>query len=207
MGAAVAAVSAAVLTVAPALAKPTDAAPNTARIGERAPNFTLKDTTGAEHTLADLTGEGKIVVLQWFNADCPVVQGHYEGKNTFNDLYAKYHPKDVEFLAINSGAAGNQGHGKDAEAAKKWKIEYPILSDETGAVGKAYGAKATPHMYIIDTKGTLRYMGAIDNNARGDKSGSAYVNYVAQALDEILAGETVSTPETRAYGCNVKYKN
>ncbi len=207
VGAAMATLAAAALTVAPALAKPaTAASPNSAKIGQTAPDFTLTDASGKSHTLSEYTKQGKIVVLEWFNPKCPFVVRHHEAKTTFKDLYSSYKDKNVVFLAVNSSNRDSGVYGFDAEYAKKWSIEYPILVDEAGEVGKAYGAKTTPHMYVIDSKGELRYMGAIDNDDRGNKSDSDYVNYVKSALDQVIAGETVATPETKSYGCSVKYK-
>ncbi|MBX3389032.1 MAG: thioredoxin family protein [Phycisphaeraceae bacterium] len=174
-----------------------------AKVGSMAPAFTLIDTDGKTVNLSDFSG--KIVVLQWFNPGCPYVKKHYEsGANTFNDLNKKYSEQGVVFLAINSGAAGKEGAGKDtnASAKKDWKIEYPILLDETGSVGKMYGAKRTPEMYIINKDGTLAYHGAIDDEPG---KGVGKTNYVAKALDEILAGSKVTTTETKPYGCTVKY--
>ena len=121
------------------------------------------------------------------------------------DAARTYKDKDVVWLAINSTNANHPAYGKDAEAVKNWKITYPVLIDAPGTVGKAYNAKTTPHMYVIDKEGILRYMGAIDNDMRGTKSESERVNYVTQAIDEIVAGDSVSEPETKAYGCGVKY--
>lgn len=174
-------------------------------IGSQAPTFTLMDLEGKEHSLAAHTKQGHIVVLFWFNPDCPFVKKHYEnGANTFNDLAKKYADKKVVFLAINSGASGMQGAGKErnAKAKKDWKIEHPILLDEAGTTGKAYGAKNTPACYIIAADGTLAYMGAIDDDP-SMKVGKT--NYVAKALDEILAGKPVTTATTKPYGCSVKY--
>ncbi len=184
---------------------PDKAAKATAKIGEKAPDFTLEDTTGESHTLSDYTADGKIVVLEWFNPTCPYVVRHHKKMTTMKDIAADFEEKDVVWLAINSTNEGHPAFGKDAESIKEWKIEYPVLLDAPGDVGRLYGAKTTPHMYVIDKKGILRYMGAIDNDARGRKSESDKVNYVRQALDEVIAGETVSEPETRAYGCGVKY--
>lgn len=172
--------------------------------GDAAPvNFTLPDTDGKEHSLSSET-QGKIVVIQWFNPDCPFVVKHYGATKTFNDLYAQYHSKGVEFIAVNSGAKGMQGHGKDrnAKAKKDWEIPYAILLDENGEMGKAYGATNTPQMFIIGKDGKVAYAGAIDDD-RSEKVGKT--NYVAKALDEILANKPVTTAQTRPYGCNVKY--
>ncbi|MBX3379758.1 MAG: thioredoxin family protein [Phycisphaeraceae bacterium] len=174
-----------------------------AKVGSIAPAFTLSDTDGKTVNLSDFAG--KIVVVQWFNPGCPFVKKHYEnGANTFNDLNKKYSEKGVVFVAINSGAAGKEGAGKDANvsAKKDWKIEYPILLDDTGKVGKMYGATRTPEMFIINTDGTLAYRGAIDDEP-GKNVGKT--NYVAKALDEILAGQKVTTAQTKPYGCTVKY--
>ncbi|MGH7243905.1 MAG: thioredoxin family protein [Phycisphaerales bacterium] len=174
-----------------------------AKVGSIAPAFTLTDIDGKTVNLSDFTG--KVVVIQWFNPGCPFVKKHYEnGANTFNDLNKKYGSQGVVFVAINSGAAGKEGAGKDANASarKDWKIEYPILLDESGKVGKLYGAKHTPEMYIVNKDGTLAYHGAIDDEP-GKNVGKT--NYVAKALDEILAGKKVTTTETKPYGCNVKY--
>lgn len=174
--------------------------------GETAPDFKLKDTEGKEVSLADLTKQGKIVVLQWFNPDCPFVVMHYEkGANTFIELANKYKDKNVVVLGINSGAKGKQGAGleRNQKAIKDWKINYPILLDESGAVGKSYNAKNTPLTVIIGKDGKIAYYGAIDDGHDGKGPGKN--NYAAKALDEILAGKPVTTAQTKPYGCSVKY--
>jgi peroxiredoxin len=174
-----------------------------AKVGSIAPAFTLTDTEGKAVNLSDFTG--KVVVITWFNPGCPFVKKHFEnGANTFNDLNKKYTEQGVVFVAINSGAAGKEGAGKDANvsARKDWKIEFPILLDEDGKVGRLYGATRTPEMFIINKDGTLAYHGAIDDEP-GKNVGKT--NYVAKALDEILAGKPVTTTQTKPYGCTVKY--
>ncbi|MBS0187643.1 MAG: redoxin domain-containing protein [Planctomycetes bacterium] len=174
-----------------------------AKVGSVAPPFTLTDTDGKQVNLSDFTG--KIVVIQWFNPGCPFVKKHYEnGANTFNDLNKKYSDKGVVFIAINSGAAGKEGAGKDANASAKkdWKIDYSILLDESGKVGKLYGATRTPEMFIVNKDGTIAYHGAIDDDP---SKNVGKTNYVAKALDEILAGKPVTTSQTKPYGCTVKY--
>lgn len=181
---------------APAEAVP--AAVTTAVLGKPAPDFVLADLDGNEVRLSDHKGT---VVLEWFNPGCPfVVRAHEQG-----ELATWPNEAGVTWLAINSGAPGKQGHGADLNkgAVAKWKMNYPLLIDEDGAVGRAYSAKTTPHMYVIHD-GILVYAGAIDDDMRADK-GDARINYVAKALAEIAAGEKVSTPETRPYGCSVKY--
>ncbi|HYF14991.1 MAG TPA: thioredoxin family protein [Phycisphaerales bacterium] len=173
-------------------------------VGQAAPTFTLKDTSGKEHNLSTiLAGGDKVVVLEWFNPDCPVVKMHHGENTTFKDLAGKYKDKPVVFLAINSGAAGKQGAGleRNKKAIGEYGITYPVLLDESGDVGRAYGAKTTPHMFVIGKDGKVAYMGAIDD--KSDKPGKT--NYVSKALDELLAGTTVSMPETKPYGCSVKY--
>lgn len=178
------------------------------KVGDAAPAFTLKDTDGKEHTLAEL--KGKVVVLEWFNPECPfIVKHHSEAKKnmTFNKLYDDYNSKGVVFLAINSSAAGKQGNGLELNKKMKteYKLPYPILLDESGDVGHAYGAKTTPHCFVINAEGKVAYMGAIDNNKNIDKAGDK--NYVKAALDEILAGKPVTEATTASYGCGVKYSN
>lgn len=163
-------------------------------IGQPAPQFSLPDQTGKTVSLADFSG--KIVVLEWFNEGCPIVVGHYKA-GTMNTLYAKYAPKDVVWLAINS-TKGNTNDSNKAAAAD-WKMDRPILNDSNGQIGHVYGARTTPHMFIVNTDGVLVYMGAIDDKGK--------VNYVDKALGELLSGNSVSEPQTKPYGCSVKYAN
>ncbi len=176
----------------------------TAAVGQAAPAFTLTDTDGKTVKLADYAG--KTVVLEWFNPDCPFVK-YAHGDGPLKDQAARWAKKGVVWLAINSGAPGKQGAGKDrnVEARKEYGMAYPVLLDENGATGKAYGAKTTPHMYVIDGKGNLVYIGALDNAPLGRVDGDTLVNYVDQALDAVLAGKKVATPQTKSYGCSVKY--
>jgi peroxiredoxin len=173
--------------------------------GSVAPTFSLTDTDGKTHTLDE--HKGKIVVLEWFNPECPFVVKHHQTNKTFSTLHQEYSSKGVVFLAINSSASGKQGHG--LELNKKMKeefgIQYPILIDESGTVGRAYGAKTTPHVFIIDAQGKVAYNGAIDNDRSRSKPGDK--NYAKIALDELLASKAVSTPKTDPYGCSVKYAN
>lgn len=171
-----------------------------ASIGKAAPAFSLQDQNGKTVSLAD--NKGKIVVLEWFNNDCPYVVRHYEKDKTMSTLSEKYSSKDVVWLAINS-TDGKKGDD-NKKIAESWSIKYPVLSDSDGSVGKAYGAKTTPHMFIIDKDGNLAYAGGIDNDPDG-KLGDKRVNYVEKALDELLAGKPVSEPQTKQYGCGVKY--
>jgi|RhiMethySRZTD1v2_1073278.scaffolds.fasta_scaffold657137_2 peroxiredoxin len=191
------------MTVAVALLVTMTMARAAAKPGDTAPAFSLQDTSGKTVNLADY--KGKIVVLEWVNPDCPYVQRHYNLK-TMTSLADKNKDKGVVWLGIATGATA------DADRLKKFVetdgVSYPILLDSDGAIGKAYGAKTTPHMFIIDKEGKLAYAGGIDDQAIGDpkaplKEGT--VNYVDKALSEIQAGSAVSQPETKAYGCSVKY--
>ena len=174
-----------------------------AKVGEVAPDFSLKDLDGKDVKLSDF--KGKIVVLEWFNPGCPFVVKHHSTLDTMKKTAAAYKDKNVVWLAVNSGAEGKQGASKaDNEKARKdWKIEYPILLDPTGATGKAYGAKTTPHMFVIAADGKLAYAGAIDNNSSPKTAGEK--NYVKNAIDELIAGKKVTDATTESYGCNVKY--
>jgi peroxiredoxin len=169
-----------------------------AKIGAPAPAFTLEDQAGNKVSLSDYAG--KVVVLEWVNPECPFVKRHYKAQ-TMTKLAQKYKAQDVVWLAINTTSSTDKAH--DAEWISKHSLGYPILDDRSGQVGKLYGAKTTPHMYIIDQKGTLVYVGGIDDDPSG--SNGSPVNYVEKALDEVLSGKPVSSPETKPYGCSVKY--
>lgn len=189
---------AAVLAVV-ALAISSDAAQkSSAAVGQTAPGFSLQDQNGKTVSLSDYSG--KIVVLEWFNENCPFVQRHYHA-GTMNNLATKYADKGVVWLAINSTARSDNESNK--KAADEWNINRPILNDSAGKVGHEYGATNTPDMFIINKDGKIAYMGAIDNDPEGDKTDKT--NYVDQALGEILAGSSVSTPQTKPYGCGVHY--
>jgi peroxiredoxin len=176
-------------------------------IGKPAPDFALKDLSGNEVKLASF--KGKVVVLEWFNPGCPFVQRSHAVGSLVDT--AKRHMKDgVTWLAINSGAPGKQGAALEmnSEAVKKWSLPHPVLRDESGTVGKAYGATNTPNMFVIDKTGKVVYAGAIDNSPDGEgKSplGGKLVNYVDAALGDLAAGREVQTTVTRPYGCTVKY--
>jgi peroxiredoxin len=190
-----------ILTVAALLAVAMPTLAGGVDTGEKAPNFTLPTADGGQVSLSGY--EGKVVVLEWVNPDCPFVQRHYAA-DTMEKLAATYADDDVVWLTINST------HYMDAKAnagfAKDQGLEVPILIDADGKVGKIYGARTTPHMFVIDSDGVIVYQGAIDDDPRGAK-GEGATNYVAAALDEILAGQKVSTAETQPYGCSVKYKS
>ena len=171
--------------------------------GKQAPPFELSNfKNGTTVKLSDY--KGRIVVLEWMNPDCPFSRYHYETAHTMVDLATKYKNKNIVWLAINS--TNNATVEATREFAKKHKLPYPILDDRTGEVGRQYGARNTPHMFVIDTNGVVVYEGAIDNAPLGKQEPSAgTVNYVDRALTELLASQKISTPVTPPYGCTVKY--
>jgi len=195
-----------VAAAVPAAAK-SEPALTPAKLGAPAPDFTLVDLDGKQVSLASF--RGKTVVLEWFNPGCPFVKASHT-KGSLVDTAARHSKAGVVWLAINSGAPGKQGHGVDANRAGRetFKLEHPILLDESGRVGRAYAAAHTPHLYVLNKEGVLVYRGAIDNSpdAEGQSaSGGKLVNYVDAALADLEAGRPVATPETEAYGCSVKY--
>lgn len=176
-------------------------------IGETAPDFTLTDTNGKEQSLSSY--KGKFVVLEWLNHDCPFVHKHYDGGN-MQALQKEFTAKDVVWLSINSSAEGKEGYYSAEKSneltAEKGAAPTAVLLDSNGKVGKQYGAKTTPHMYVVDPQGILIYQGSIDDKASADSADIATSkNYVKQALDEALAGKAVSESSTKSYGCSVKY--
>jgi peroxiredoxin len=180
-----------------------------ATVGQAAPAFTLTDTNGKTHSLSDY--KGKYVVLEWVNFDCPFVGKHY-GSGNMQKLQKAYTAKDVIWLSINSSAPGKQGNFPAAKinALLKEKNAAPsaYLLDPDGNVGRAYGAKTTPHMYVIDPAGTLLYAGGIDDKPSTDVADIPTArNYLSAALDEALAGNPVSVKSSQPYGCSVKYAN
>lgn len=192
-----------------ALAAPALAAAAAAEVGKPAPDFVLTDLDGKVHRLSE--HRGQVVVLEWFNPGCPyVVNAHTRG--SLVDAGSRAAAAGVVWLAVNSAAPGKQGSGAEVnrEAARRWSVAYPILLDETGATGKAYGATNTPHLFVIARDGTLVYKGAVDNSPDGERAspkGGTLVEYVPAALEDLQAGRPVRTPETKAYGCSVKYAN
>ncbi len=185
------------------------ASTDTARVGEKAPMFELPDLEGENVAIESFIEDGKIVVLEWWNPGCPFVVKHYEKMSTMSDLAEKY-ADDVVWIKINSTNPSHPDHGKDQDAMAKWGVEdHTVLLDEDGVVGGMYQAAKTPHMFIIDTEGVLRYNGAIDSNNSprpySEEQMKSVTNYVDQALEQIIAGETVTRSETKPYGCSVKY--
>jgi peroxiredoxin len=168
-------------------------------VGQPAPDFALQDLDGHQVSLAAL--RGKIVVLEWANPNCPFSRGHAERKTMVST--AARHP-DVVWLAINSTNPSHSDHLEPAAYKSflaRHSITYPVLLDPTGATGHAYGARTTPHMFVIDKDGKLAYQGAIDDDPRGQPS----VNYVDAALTALASGKNPEPAVTRPYGCSVKY--
>lgn len=175
--------------------------------GQPAPAFQAKDTEGRALSLADY--KGKYVVLEWTNPMCPFVRKWYSG-GAMQALQKEMTEAGVVWLSINSGAPGKQGHMTAEqwnEAAKKGTSAATArIVDESGEIGRAYGAKTTPHMFVIGPDGKVLYAGAVDSKPSTDPADIAgAVNYVRQAIAEAKAGRAVSVPKTKPYGCSVKY--
>ena len=176
-------------------------------IGQPAPAFSAVDANGKAVSLADF--KGKHVVLEWVNPGCPYVQKHYNSGNMPATQKAAI-AQGVTWLAVSSTAkdAGDYRPPKDLVGWIQGKGGAPsaTLMDDSGKIGRAYGARTTPHMYLIDPQGKLLYAGAIDSKATSNPADIATAtNYVNQAVGEALAGKPVSQPTTRAYGCSIKY--
>lgn len=172
-----------------------------------APNFTLVDTNGESHSLSDF--KGKYVVLEWVNYDCPFVKKHYSEGN-MQGLQKTLTAEGVIWLSINSSAKGKQGAFSASEVNKliqeKGAMPTAYLLDTDGKVGKLYGAKTTPHMFIINPEGALIYQGAIDSIPSFDVADIAKAdNYVLKAISEAKSGQPILNSSTQPYGCSVKY--
>src|SRR5438309_2708020 len=178
-------------------------------VGSAAPDFSLTDAKGTTHALSQY--KGKYVVLEWFNPECPFVKKHY-GSGNMQKLQEEYTGKGITWLTIDSNAPGLEGN-LSADAASKvmtgWKThQTALLLDPEGKVGRAYGAKNTPNMVVINPEGKIAYEGAIDSKATPNPADIPNsTNYVKAALDESLTGKPVSNPTTKPYGCSVKYKS
>lgn len=194
----------ALLAAAAAIAAPAAAAPV---LGQPAPAFQAVDASGKTRSLSEF--RGKTVVLEWTNNGCPYVQKHYNA-GAMQGLQAQAARDGMVWLTVVSSAPGMQGHLTGPQA-KAWKAEAKaastdILLDPEGTVGRAYDAKTTPHMYVVDKAGKLVYMGGIDDRASSDPATlKGATNYVAAALADVKAGRAVAQAATRPYGCSVKY--
>ena len=178
-----------------------------ATVGQAAPNFSLTDTSGKTVSLADF--KGRHVVLEWVNPGCPYVVKHY-GSANMQGTQKEATAKGVVWLAVNSTSADHGDYKSPAEMAQ-WMQGHKAaasatLMDAEGKVGRAFGARTTPHMYVVDPKGVLVYAGGIDNKASANPADIASAtNHVKVALNEALAGKPISQATTRPYGCSVKY--
>jgi peroxiredoxin len=175
--------------------------------GSAAPDFSARDTHGQAHTLAEY--KGKYVVLEWHNRECPYTHKHYESGN-MQRLQKEWTSKGVVWFTVISSAPGEQGYmtagGENSYLEKVNASPTAVLLDPTGQLGHLYGAKSTPHMFVISPEGVLIYNDAIDDKPTTDADDIASAhNYVSEALEEAMAGKAVSTPTTRPYGCSVKY--
>lgn len=195
------------LVLAPSALSLTRPAFATATVGQAAPDFSATDTGGKTRQLSDY--KGKLVVLEWTNPGCPFVQKHYNGN--MQSLQKEFAAKGVVWLSLNSTETGNGDYLTPAKLAgwmgEKQASATAILMDESGKIGQLYGAKTTPHMYVVSQQGRLVYAGAIDSiaSAQVDDIKTAK-NYVRQGLNEALSGKAITLASSRAYGCSIKYK-
>lgn len=178
-----------------------------AAVGQSAPAFSATDTSGKTVSLADF--KGRTVVLEWVNPGCPFVRKHYDSAN-MQGTQKSATAKGVVWLSINSTHAGASDYLAPAALAGWTKAQGAVptatLMDVDGKVGRAYGARTTPHMYVIDARGTLVYAGAIDSKPSANPADiKSATNYVNQAVAETVAGKPVSVATSQAYGCSVKY--
>jgi len=178
------------------------------KLGDTVPaTLAFTDAEGATHTLGEY--RGKPVVLEWTNAGCPFVRKHYDSGN-MQQLQKSAAAKGAAWVSVISSAPGKQGYLKAAEApaavAQSGFAGTAVALDPSGTLGKAFGAETTPHMFVLDATGKLVYRGAIDSIPSFNREDIAKAdNYVAAALADVLAGKPVTTPQTRPYGCSVKY--
>ena len=177
------------------------------RVGDPAPDFTGTDSHGQSHKLSDY--RGKFVVLEWHNNGCPYTKKHYESGN-MQHLQKEWTGKGVVWFTVISSSPGTQGYvtanEENAYMQKMHAVPTAALLDANGAIGHAYGAKTTPHMFIINPQGQVIYNGAIDDRPTSDVSDiNGAKNYVSQALEQAMAGQQVAVTSTRPYGCSVKY--
>lgn len=180
-----------------------------AEIGQDAPAFSVKDIDGHSQSLAQY--KGKIVVLEWTNPDCPFVRKHY-GSGNMQSVQKFALGKGVIWLSVNSGAEGKEGFmdtaAVKAKIAETHAHQTAYILDPEGELGRLYGAKATPHMFVVDKNGKLAYQGAIDDKPTPDPADVKTAdNYVKDAITELQDGKPVAVAQTRAYGCSVKYKD
>ena len=177
-----------------------------AEIGKPAPEFTAKDINGKTHNLSDY--KGKIVVLEAYNLDCPFCRNHFK-TGAMQELQAEMTGKGVVWLLVNSVNAKNPGYRSPEKAKQEWdaqKIKATAwIDDSSGEVGKKYGMRTTPHMFVIDKAGMLVYQGAIDDRPSPQGDPRTARNYVRETVQKLIAGEKITVSQTKSYGCAVKY--
>jgi peroxiredoxin len=177
-----------------------------AEIGKPAPDFTATDINGKTHRLSDY--KGKIVVLEAYNLDCPFCHHHYR-TGAMQELQAELTGKGVVWFVVNSVNPKSPSHRTPEKARQEWAAQKlkatAWLDDSSGRIGRAYGMKTTPHLFVIAKDGTLAYQGAIDDRPATDGDPRTARNYVREAVNALLAGQKVPVPETKSYGCGVKY--
>ncbi len=177
-----------------------------ADIGKPAPDFTTTDINGKTHKLSDY--KGKLVVLEAYNLDCPFCHNHF-ATGAMQELQAELTGKGVVWLVVNSSNPKSPSYRTPEKARKEWTAQKmkatAWLDDSSGVIGRAYGMKTTPHMFVIAKDGTLAYQGAIDDRPSPEGDPRTARNYVREASTKLLAGEKVSVTQTKSYGCGVKY--
>jgi peroxiredoxin len=175
-------------------------------IGKPAPNFTATDINGKTVHLSDYAG--KIVVIESYNSDCPFCHNQY-ATGAMQDLQKDFAAKGVVWLLVNSVNPKNPSHRTDDQAKAEMASENMTVTawidDSSGVVGHLYGMQTTPHMFVVDKSGTLVYDGAIDNQPDPSHNPKDARNYVKEAVDDVAAGKPVAVPQTKPYGCSVKY--
>jgi len=175
-------------------------------VGQPAPNFTGADIDGKKHRLTDY--QGKIVVLEAFNLDCPFCANHFKS-GAMQELQGEMTKQGVIWLMINSSSLKSPSYRKPEIAKKEWAEQKmqatALIDDHEGTIGKAYGLKTTPHMIVIDPKGVVAYNGAIDDRPESEGDPRKARNYVRQAVKALKAGQPVAVAKTKSYGCGVKY--
>ena len=192
---------------APGFAEDSNEKSTKAEVGKPAPLFTLTDASGDKHSLEDL--EGKYVVLEWTNMDCPFVRKHYDSGN-MQSLQKQYGKEGVVWLRICSSGTDKQGYFESDVIEKRLEKDKSMaaayLIDADGTVGRMYAAKTTPHMYVINPKGVLIYAGAIDDIKSTNKADiEKATNYVSDCLNAAIEGEKIEVTTSVPYGCSVKY--
>lgn len=177
-----------------------------AEVGQPAPDFTATDIEGKTHKLSDY--KGRIVVLESYNADCPFVANHYK-TGAMQELQAELTAKGVVWFVVNSVNPKHPSHRTPEKARQEWTAQKmkatAWLDDSSGTIGRLYGMKTTPHMFVIAKDGTLAYAGAIDDRPVSEGDPRQARNYVRQAVEALLAGKPVEPAQTKPYGCGVKY--